>query len=431
MRLKNSPKTFYFGSHRIVDPKKTKEFVLKKIKQSRLPIYSKAVRIERFDKVGIPVYAVMHSNKFNNAPLPSWGKGLTNDLAYVSGLMERVERYSASDSFARKKEIIFSDFKAIRQKAAISRWDFVPCNLQRKIYSKTAIDKQVLPWTKCFNLTKKKNVFVPANLVFFKSDWCKDDFSDTTGLAAGNNIEEAISHALYEEVERHIQDVIYWNRLKVPIIKPESIRDSFLRKIIDKFQAEGVRLIFNYLTGSFKIPAISVFGYNVKGTYPDSHAFYTAVGVHPDKKIALLRTLTELAQSRANTLFGIENSLFSIRKLDYLPNNIYKFFSGISDKGNTISFDGIASYMNSDVLEDIELIANIVEAKGCEIIIKDLTHSRIGIPAVRTIIKGLQPGILGLGIVDLNHKVARVSQHLDHYSLLEKNLKDLSLVADT
>jgi len=427
MILHSSPKTYYKGTHRTISPEETKRIILKKIRHSNLPIYEKIIRIDHLDKIGIPVYAVIHSNRFNNSRLPSWGKGLTDDLAYVSGLMERVERYSASDIYVRRKEIIYSEFKGIKDERMISRWDLIPCNLQRKLYSKKEIDKQVRPWVRCFSLTKNKNVLIPANLIFFKADGCKDDFSDTTGLASGNNIEEAILHGLCEVIERHLQDVIHWNKIKVPSINIESICDYDLKRIITKIQSKGmITLHLSYLTSDFKIPVIRVFGYPKKGPYLGSFGFYTSVGVHPDKKIALARALTEFVQARVSGLYRIKNKYDKVYKFKVFPYNIYNFFNDIIGE-DTLPFDKIVSYKNKDILEDIELIINILHSKGCEIIVKDLTHPKIGIPTVRVLVKGLQPGIFGIGIVDLNHKAARISKYLDYYSYLQKNIQNITL----
>ena len=446
MQLHSSKKLFFDGTHRAVAPKETKKRILKEIKRSQLPIYDKIIDISGYNKAKVPIYAIAHSKRFgkcklpgwkctgtccSNCRLPSWGKGLTDDAALVSGLMERVERYVASDITARENEIIFSDLYSLKKKGAMSRWDFVPCNLQRKLYTKKEIDKQARPWVRCFSLTKNKDVFIPTNLIFFNSDWCKDDFSDSTGLASGNTFEEAIVHALCETIERHQEDVVLWNRIKVPTISIESIKDRDLIKLIKDIQVkEGLEVYISYLTGPFKIPVIRVFAYPRKPPYFLDLSYYSTIGVHPDKRVALSRALTELIQSRVSLLYRNEKNYDhdKVYSSNYFPHEMLSFFTTtISDR--VISFDEIKSYENKDILDDIKLITNILHNLGSEVIIKDLTHPQIDIATVRVLITGLQPGIFGICIIDLNHKAARITPHLHYYNYLKKNIKNIELLA--
>lgn len=444
MELHSSKKLFFKGTHRIISPKETKERILKEIKRSKLPIYDEIIDISGYNKTKIPVYAITHSKRFgkcripdwkctggccSNCRLPSWGKGLTDDAALVSGLMERVERYIASDILSRESEIVFSDFNSLKNKGAMSRWDFIPCNLQRKLYSKKEVDKQVRPWVSCFSLTKNKDVFVPANLIFFSSEWCQDDFSDTTGLATGNTLEEAIVHALCEIIERHIEDVVLWNKIKVPTIPINSIKDKDLIKLIKDIQInEGLEVRISYLTGNFKIPAIRVFAYPRNPPYLLTMAFYSSVGVHPDKDIALSRALTELMQSRASTLYRIDEKYSQLDSSSCFPSELLSFYT--QTIGNdVVSFDKVDSYENEDILEDIKLITGILHNFGSEIIIKDLTCAQLNIATVRVLATGLQPGIFGISIPNPKHKAARITSHLNCYDYLKKNIKNIELLS--
>ncbi|MDD5566287.1 MAG: YcaO-like family protein [Candidatus Omnitrophica bacterium] len=403
--------------------------LLKRIKSSGLPVYERTLRIGALNQANIPVYAVTHNGLFRNARLPSWGKGLTDDLALVSGLMERVERFTASDSAVRKKELVYSDFHGIKNLGAISRWDFVPCNLQRKLYSKREIDSQKRPWVRCYSLSSKKETFIPANLVFLNPRLCRDDFSNSMGLATGNNIEEAILHALCEIIECHLEDVVSWNKVKVSTIDVESIKNRQLSDLIVRIvRDEGLEVKLNYFTGSFKIPAIRIFAYPRTPPYLGNFSFYTALGVHPDKNVALARAITELMQVRAATMFLLRHNHPTINMLNHMPQDIHSFFDDVIDSGKRIPFRAIESYNQADLLEDIKFIIKLLHSKGCEIIAKDLTHPQIGIPAVRVLVTGLQPGILGVGIVNLHDRAVRISRHLHYFRYLTRNIKKIKLV---
>ena len=427
MKLSSSPKAYYQGTHRAKAPEDTLRHVRSRIKASGLPVLRQILRIDNLDVIGIPVFAVTHTDKSGNTMLPSWGKGIDEALACASGLMERVERYSACDVEVHSNEIVYDSFESLGRKSAISRWEFVPCNLQRKTLTKRALDRRVMPWLRCFSLMDSKDVYVPGNLVFFRKDFNPGDFSDTTGLASGNSLEEAILHGLCEVIERHVEDVAHWNKKKTPVINIRSINDPDILLIIKKFKSCGIRLNISYLSGSFKVPVIRVTGYGISGPYPDAYSFYGAVGAHPDKKVALLRALTEFAQSRASLFYRLDHGLANQKMSNRLPDFITEFYDDVIDPEKLLDFNDVVSYDNDDFLKDIVLIKDILSKKGCEIFIKDLTHNAFGIPVVRVIVKGLQPGLFGIGIVDLNHKVARVSKHLKYHSYLVKNIKHIAL----
>lgn len=251
-----------------------------------------------------------------------------------------------------------------------------PCSLQsaaqiffkrRNRQSDSGLDKML------FSI-EKKYVFVPANLVYFKSDWCTNDFSDTTGLASGNNIEEAILHAMCEVIERHVEDLVCWNRIKVPTVDIATISTHDTKKIINHLSSIGLKLKFSYLNIGFNIPVIRVFAYLEKTqVYPSSYSFYTSVGAHPNKDIAMLRALTEFAQTRASIFYKFKNKFDKITFCKQMPRHIFDFFSETIDN-KRIGFDEVQSHSNNDILSDINLIIKILDKNGHEVIIKDLTH---------------------------------------------------------
>lgn len=429
LTLRRSLKKYHQGTHRICSPQETERMVLKKVRDSGLPVYFELERIDHLDKIGLPVHAVHYSDVFNNTKQAGQGtcckgKGLSAVDSRVSALMERVERFSASDMSL--KDIVFSPFRDLDN--AISRWDFVPCNLQRKLYTKKEVDRQRLPWTKCFSLSHDREVMAPANLVYFRSFKENNDFSYTTGLASGNSREEAIFHGLCEVIERHLQEVIYRNGVKTPLVDIESIADENLRDLIGGFTSKGIKLHINYLSLDFQIPAFGVLGFDQAPPYFDSYSFYSSVGVHTDKTVALTRALTELAQSRASFLYALKNKELSVGETSALPASVIRAHSQVLDPSGLRSFEDISESSREDISEEIRWIVEVLKGKGCEVLIKDLTHPSIGIPVVRVLVRGLQPGLFGIGVVDLNHQVAQISKHLAYHGRLKRDVGEIGLL---
>ena len=122
--------------------------------------------------------------------------------------------------------------------------------------------------------------------------------------------------------------------------------------------------------------------------------FATGSGTHPDARIALIRAITEVSQTRAANIQGARDNL---KKIQYKENDeIFKrkwqFIPASSlPKQNKIKFSEIKTYLNKNVLDDINLILNCLKNAGLKrAIIVDLTNPNIGIPVVRAIVPGLE-----------------------------------------
>jgi YcaO-like protein with predicted kinase domain len=131
--------------------------------------------------------------------------------------------------------------------------------------------------------------------------------------------------------------------------------------------------------------------------------FAKGYGTHPDARIALVRAITEVSQTRVANIQGARDDL---RKINYKENDeIYKrkwqFMhaapSSIKQTNNDdrnkniIKFSEIATYKNDDILDDINLILQCLKKAGLNrAIIVDLTHPNIGIPVVRAIVPKLE-----------------------------------------
>src|SRR4029078_9660426 len=121
-------------------------------------------------------------------------------------------------------------------------------------------------------------------------------------------------------------------------------------------------------------------------------------GTHLDSRIALIRAITELSQTRAVNIQGARDDF---KKIQYKENDeIYKRkwqftpatpSSTREDNNKRIAFSKIKSYVKYDILDDIKLVLNRLKAAGLKrAIIVDLTHPGLGIPVVRAIVPGLE-----------------------------------------
>ena len=112
-------------------------------------------------------------------------------------------------------------------------------------------------------------------------------------------------------------------------------------------------------------------------------------GTHPDARIALLRAITEVSQTRAANIQGARDDL---RKIRYGQNNTDdKRAWQFMPSSKKVKFSEVTSYFNQDILNDIKLILEHLKQTGLNrAIIVNLTNDSIGIPVVRSIVPGLE-----------------------------------------
>ncbi|HXG06186.1 MAG TPA: YcaO-like family protein, partial [Nitrososphaera sp.] len=243
----------------------------------------------------------------------------------------------------------------------------------------------------------------------------------TNGLASGNVMEEAVCHALCEVIERdatslaelrasaipyHILRTVHHSLSSAGLKFPPIPADRFVddptifpdvdisdtgfepvRNLVEKFDRAGISLIIKDITSDIGIPTFSAS--SVEWVTHDYGYLAEGHGTHPDARIALLRAITEVAQTRAANIQGARDDL---RKIKYSEQNTddrraWQFITS----SRKIKFSEVRTFFNEDILDDIKLILSRLQAVGLnQVIIVDLTNPDIGIPVVRAIVPGLE-----------------------------------------
>jgi thioglycine synthase len=375
--------------------------------------------ITHLDRLGIPNYSVVLPGTEDYIWVYS-GKGFTMKQARTSGLMEAIERYSSLPGSYERQLIRGSYFELSKRYNILSSDDV--CEPLSVPYR----DDMIMDYIEGLDLVSYEQILVPAALALFRYTQHGKavnpfSFSHTNGLASGNVLEEAICHALCEVIERDASSLaelrssafpfhllkILTNKFKesgyaineiasdamvdepnlFPMLDLEGNIFHPARNLVDRFKAANISLIIKEITSDVGISTFNAasvewltqnYGYLAEGT-----------GTHPDARIALVRAITELAQTRAANIQGARDDL---RKINYVGENSedkrsWQFLN--SDR--KVRLSGVKSYYNQNILDDIRLILNQLRAVGLKrAIVVDLTVPWIGIPVVRAIVPGLE-----------------------------------------
>lgn len=373
----------YFGcTHRAISPHKTIENVQDKLRAAGV---TRVTEITHLDRIGIPVYSAIRPSAAEGAVSIYAGKGATKDQAKASAMMEAFERYSAEPQ-GSKNSLICGIFDEIDNCIDPESFILPVLPFDPK--------KRELDWIESQNIKDDETYLVPANAVFhpYNSNNGVNLFkSNTNGLASGNKLEEAIFHGITEVVERDAWSLFEIKKDNIPEINLETTNNPLINDIITKFKKAGVKIKVLDLTSDIEMTTIAAVSDDT--ILKDPALLTLGVGTHLDPEIAVLRALTEVAQSRATQIHGTREDTTRavfMRKAGYeRMKRLNKHWFGQSHK--IIDLDQIKNKSGETFREDIEISMKLLKKAGFnEVLFVDLTRSEIEIPVVRVIIPGLE-----------------------------------------
>ena len=208
--------------------------------------------ITYLDRLYIPNYSSIPPGTEDTIWVYS-GKGSTKLHAKTSALMESIERYCSLANTSPKNFVRGSYTQLSKQYNKVLHPDEVVEPVQRTYNDKESI----LDFISGFDLLKREEVLVPAELVFSRYSAKTPSvhaflYSHTNGLASGNVLEEAICHALCEVIERDAVSLADLCASSIPYSILEGIVNSLPKKQNDKSK-------FTEITGSQFVDDSSIF----------------------------------------------------------------------------------------------------------------------------------------------------------------------------
>ena len=355
--------------------------------------------ITNLDRVGIPVFSCIRPTAEDGAITVYNGKGATVEESRISAIMEGIERYSAEVHNHRIERgyyhEIFGKGRIVDPRDLILPGDADP--------------DQILPWVEGFDIANDEPVFVPAQAVFhpLPPHYRSLFRTSTNGLASGNTLEEAVFHALAEVIERDAWSLVEASRNTGPEVV--HIEDPLINDMQKKFSDAQVEVTIRDITSDIGIPTMAAVADDV--LLKDPILLTMGMGTHTSARIAVMRALTEVAQSRLTQIHGAreDTTIAQLRKkMGYdraKRMNAYWF----KDNG-TVDYATMRSCDSDDFLTDIRIMTEALRRKGLDrVIVIDLTREEIDIPVVRVVVPGLESYAM-----DRERRGARVKDAQDH-----------------
>lgn len=385
LELKRCPKISASTGIRIIPPEETIKRVSPMLEKVGV---DQVEDITDIDNLRIPVYSVYRKMTAKGTFGNYNGKGVTPDQAKASAIMEAMERYSAE---LRETDTIVCGTLEEMRNAGVSYLEPADMILPARVMN--GLEASEIAWTKCYDILRGENVWVPACAVFYPyyPDGDLQLFRfHTNGIAAGNTIEEAILHAMFEVIERDAWSIAEsLNMTKADVIIDSE--DSIPGKLLRLFKDAGVEVNLKNLTVDTGVTTIAASSDDIRTKDPEMLSI--GLGAHLDPEIAVIRALTEVAQSRTTHKHGLKiNAELQKKTRDMGYENIKKVNAlWYRSNKNKIKLSELKNEATPYVLDDIELVlGKIMDAGFDRVVVADLTRPEIGIPVVRVIIPGME-----------------------------------------
>jgi YcaO-like protein with predicted kinase domain len=323
----------------------------------------------------------------------SQGKGLTLAAARASGVMESIEQWHAEHIQLPLK---LGSVSELRHRHRLLEVQGLP-----RLSTGTLHEHLRLFWVAGMDAVAGAPTWVPFEVVH-------TDFSlpllaasgalmmSSNGLASGNHPLEAVSHAVCELIERDATTL--WRmsgedekrRTRVDL---STVDDPACREILERVERAGVAAFVWEVTSDVGVPT---FACTIVDREPNEHrpiGPMSGFGCHPARGVALLRAITEAAQSRLTIITGArddvraqgngaEEDLAAARRFheEHAEAAVERSFLDAPNH--------VAETIDGDVAWEIDRLRS---AGLHQIVTVDLTRSELGIPVVRVVIPGLEP----------------------------------------
>ena len=378
----NDKLTYFTGTHRVIAPEKTIENNEDKLKVAGV---TRIADITDLDRIGIPIYTAIRPTAEDGAVSIYGGKGITKSHSKASAIMEAFERYSAERQSG--DDAIIADINEIDE----NHIDPKSLNLPKE-FEKKDIGDLKLEWNLAKDIISGEDFYVPTNAIYHPYKHPVSLFkSNTNGLASGNILEEAVLHGIFEVIERDAWSIFELTHKNYAQIDIESIESEVINETIDKFESNGIKIKLMDFTADINIPTIAASADDT--ITKDAGLLTLGMGTHLDPEVAILRALTEVAQSRATQINGAREDTVRAdfaREAGYeRMKRINKYYFRQEDE--QIPLSSIENKSTTSITEDLKIVKGELMANDIDkVLYYDLTRPELDVNVVRVIIPEME-----------------------------------------
>ena len=321
----------------------------------------------------------------------SFGKGSTAEQGEASALMEAIERYSGifqGDEIRMERR--FVDFAPGEAIAPNEVQLFSEAQFQSR--HNQPDDSHPVPepldpstrteWSPAWSFRDKRFRYLPTGLLYF---FYGGFHTDSNGCAAGNTREEAIVQGFLELVERDAYAIWWYNRLQRVEIDLKQFEDSYVRDLQSQLADGGRRLWVLDITSDLGVPTYVAITHWMQNGHENIEF---GSGSHFDRRIALLRSLTELSQFMAiGAMGGASGEKPTLDGVTPLRLDDYQFLIPCN---NSIVPPAPSLKVHDNTRDQVNACIEIATRAGYDFLVLDQTRPDVEVPVVRVLVPGLR-----------------------------------------
>ncbi|WP_296884950.1 YcaO-related McrA-glycine thioamidation protein [uncultured Methanobrevibacter sp.] len=378
---------YFKGTHRIIPPSQTIENNEDKCKIAGI---TRITEITHLDRIGLPVFSAIRPTSQDGAISIYGGKGISVEHAKASAMMEGFERYSAEK---QNENTVTGSISEISTKGNVI--DIETLTLP-KDFKKENIDSLNLEWNICHDLISGEDYYVPSNAIYHpyvsNDNTVQSLFkSNTNGLASGNSLDEALLHGMFEVIERDAWSIFELTHKNSSQIDLDSIESDVVNDALLKFSENKINIKLMDLTADINVPTIAASADDT--LLKDAGLLTLGIGTHLDPEVAILRALTEVAQSRATQIHGAREDTV---RADFARTAGYERMKRINkhyfqEEDEKIALSDIKNNSTDSITKDIDIVLNELKANEIEhVLYYDLTRPELDVNVVRVIIPTME-----------------------------------------
>jgi bacteriocin biosynthesis cyclodehydratase domain-containing protein len=325
----------------------------------------------------------------------SFGKGSTAEQGEASALMEAIERYSGIfqgdeirtarrfSDFAPGEAILPNDVQLFSEAQIRTRHEHV-------LHDSTPVPDPIDPsakidWSPVWSLRDNRFKYLPTSFLYFFYSGPAAFHTDSNGCAAGNTREEAIVQGFLELVERDAYAIWWYNRLRRAELDLSAFDDSYVRDVQTQFADAGRKLWVLDVTSDLGIPTYVAIMHWMKDGQENIEF---GSGAHFDRRIALLRALTELSQFLSIGLMGGGSG--EKPSLDGVTPLRLENYPFLMPAKNPIVPPAAGIKLADNTRDQVLACVDIASRAGLDFLVLDQTRPDVEVPVVRVIAPGLR-----------------------------------------
>lgn len=347
------------------------------------------------DRTGIPTYSAFVPHSPDLLGVYN-GKGLTRKSAMASAVMEATERQLGAD-------VTLPKFSASLRSVG-ERIDLTACDMREGM-----LDRDV---TCVLGTELLTGDVIPVPLAMVQCPWFGDklfDVTSTNGLASGNNLTEAIYHALCELIERHAWTMYQVRSSLLPrfylgaqtsdlAVAPEialPASEEHVDRLVGDIRQTGLVIrAFALCEGGLPLTVIASLAES-GASLPMAHV---GLGCALSPAHALTRAITEAVQGRVVDIQAAREDILRpddpagtmgthARRLRAMPSGQW-YYDVPSEQ---ISLASLPNRTTHDLARDVRETLDALRAYGVpSVIAVDLSPPDLPISVVRAIVPGLE-----------------------------------------